>query len=131
MNITTDLHSLGQYVQEGKRNLFETFIRFTEKELELAVNDSEANYDQLNYLTGKELHFVNSKAEQGTIEAHNKGGVPVLQIELEQLDVKTVGQLIYFYEVSCAISGYVLGVNPFDQPGVEAYKKNMFRLLGK
>ncbi len=131
MNITTDLHSLGQYVQEGQRNLFETFIRFENNETPLQVNNSEENYDKLNYLTGKNLHYINSKAEQGTIEAHYNGGVPVLQIELVQLDVETIGQLIYFYEISCAISGYILGVNPFNQPGVEAYKQNMFRLLGK
>lgn len=131
MNITTDLHSLGQYVQEGKRNIFETFIRFVDKETELAVNKSEANYDKLNYLAGKELHFVNSMAELGTMEAHSKGGVPVIEIELKKLDIETVGEMVLFYEISCAISGYVLGVNPFDQPGVEAYKENMFRLLGK
>ncbi len=131
MNITTDLHSLGQYVQEGQRNLFETFIRFTDNETNLQVNNSKENYDKLNYLSNLKLHYINSQAEQGTIEAHHRGGVPVLQIELGKLDVETIGQLIYFYEISCAISAYVLGVNPFDQPGVEAYKKNMFRLLGK
>jgi len=131
MNITTDLHSLGQYVQEGRRNLFETFIRFTEKETTLEVVNSIENYDKLNYLSGINFHTINSKAEQGTIEAHYNGGVPILQIELEKLNIETIGELIYFFEISCAISGYVLGVNPFNQPGVEAYKKNMFKLLGK
>lgn len=131
MNITTDLHSLGQYVQDGKRNIFETFIGFKEKQTNLSVDRSEENVDGLNYIADKSVHFVNSKAEEGTIEAHQSGGVPILKIELNQLDVETVGQMIYFYELSCGISAYLLGVNPFDQPGVEAYKQNMFKLLGK
>jgi glucose-6-phosphate isomerase len=131
INITTDLHSLGQYVQDGKRNIFETFIRFTKSQANVNVTANEANYDKLNYLDGKSMHFINSKAEEGTMEAHYDGGVPVLQIELEELNELTVGQLIYFYEIACGISGYLLGVNPFDQPGVEAYKKNMFKLLGR
>ncbi len=131
INITTDLHSLGQYVQEGERKLFETFIRFTESQTNITLHSTKENFDQLNYLETKSVHFINSKAEEGTINAHYNGGVPILEIELEKLDVKTIGQLIYFYEISCAISGYLLDVNPFDQPGVEAYKKQMFNLLGK
>ena len=131
VNITTDLHSLGQYIQEGERKLFETFIRFSESQTDLSVIHSKENYDKLNYIEHKGFHFVNSKAEEGTINAHNEGGVPVLQLEMESLSVASIGELIYFYEFSCAISGYILGVNPFNQPGVEAYKKNMFRLLGK
>lgn len=131
MNITTDLHSLGQYVQEGKRNLFETFISFKSQQTEIEIQSSKDNYDGLNYLAGKSIHFVNQNAEQGTIEAHRKGGVPIFEIELKTLDVSTIGELIYFFEISCAISGYLMGINPFDQPGVEAYKLNMFRLLGK
>ena len=131
MNITTELHSLGQYVQEGERKLFETFIRFNEQKTELEVSHSDSNYDKLNYLTEKSIHNINNNAEEGTVEAHSYGGVPVLQIELEKLDVRTIGQLVYFFEISCAISAYMLGVNPFNQPGVEAYKQNMFRLLGK
>ena len=131
LNITTDLHSLGQYVQEGERKIFETFISFSKSQTDIVVNSSPQNYDNLNYLSGKSIHYINSKAEEGTMEAHRNGGVPVLKIELEQLDVETIAQLIYFYEISCGISAYLLGVNPFDQPGVEAYKKNMFKLLGK
>ncbi len=131
INITTDLHSLGQYVQDGKRNLFETFIRFSKPSSDINVPNSQENYDKLNYLSGKSMYFINAKAEEGTIKAHTEGGVPVLEIEMDILSEKTVGKLIAFYEVSCAVSGLVLGVNPFDQPGVEAYKNNMFRLLGK
>ncbi len=131
INITTDLHSLGQYVQDGKRNLFETFIRFSESSIDIKVPTSQENYDKLNYLSGKSMHFINNKAEEGTIKAHTEGGVPVLEIVMDVLSEKNIGRLIAFYEVSCAVSGLVLGVNPFDQPGVEAYKKNMFKLLGK
>lgn len=131
INITTDLHSLGQYVQEGERKLMETFIRFANPETKTQVPNDNNNYDQLNYLTGKSFHFINAQAETGTMQAHNEGGVPVMQIMLEELNILILGELIYFYEIACGISGYMLGVNPFDQPGVEAYKKNMFKLLGK
>jgi len=131
LNYTTDLHSLGQYMQEGERKLFETFIRLSKSDKTLTVSKTAENYDELNYLAGKTVHHINSKAEEGTIEAHYSGGVPVLQIVIDDLSEKTVAELIYFFEISCAISGYLLGVNPFDQPGVEAYKKNMFALLGK
>ncbi|MBN2669331.1 MAG: glucose-6-phosphate isomerase [Bacteroidales bacterium] len=131
LNITTDLHSLGQFVQDGTRNLFETFIRISEPKTKLQVNHSEANYDGLNYLTGKGLHYINKQAEKGTIQAHSGGGVPIIEIEIDKIDEKNIGELIFFFEIACGISGYLLGVNPFDQPGVEAYKKNMFSLLGK
>jgi len=131
INITSDLHSLGQYIQDGERKLFETFISFSKAQTSLVVNSSKENFDQLNYLNNQSIHYINRKAEEGTMKAHYEGGVPILNIELEQLDIKTMGELIYFYEISCAISGYLLGVNPFDQPGVEAYKTQMFSLLGR
>ena len=131
MNITTDLHSLGQYIQEGEKKFFETFIRFTSSEINLEVNKSAENYDKLDYLEGKSIYYINSKAEEGAMKAHFSGSVPVIEIELTKLDISSVGELIYFYEISCAISAYVLGVNPFNQPGVEAYKTNMLALLGQ
>ncbi|WP_430784605.1 glucose-6-phosphate isomerase [Virgibacillus flavescens] len=130
-NFTTDLHSLGQYVQDGRRDLFETVLHVNSSKKEMKVQSDEQNLDGLNYLTGKTLHEINDKAYQGTMIAHTDGGVPNLVIELPSLDAYTFGYLVYFFEKACAISGYLLGVNPFDQPGVEAYKKNMFALLGK
>ncbi|MFZ3576797.1 glucose-6-phosphate isomerase [Virgibacillus sp. DJP39] len=130
-NFTTDLHSLGQYIQDGRRNLFETVLHVNSSKKELTVTEDKQNLDGLNYLTGKSLHEINDKAFQGTMIAHNDGGVPNLVIELPALDAYTFGYLVYFFEKACAISGYLLGVNPFNQPGVEAYKKNMFALLGK
>lgn len=131
MDFTTDLHSLGQYVQEGKRNLIETVLEVVESKNDIVVKIDEENVDGLNFLAGKTLDYINKKAMEGTIEAHITGDVPNIKISLEKLDEKTIGHLIYFFEKACAISGMILGVNPFDQPGVEEYKKNMFRLLEK
>ncbi|TJX15601.1 glucose-6-phosphate isomerase [Tissierella creatinini] len=130
-NFTTDLHSIGQLIQDGKRNLFETTINIESSKDELILKGSEEDLDGLNYLEGKTLELVNKKAFEGTLLAHVNGNVPNLIINLPQLNEFYFGKLIYFFEKACAISGYTLGVNPFDQPGVEEYKKNMFRLLGK
>lgn len=131
VEFTTDLHSLGQYIQDGRRNLFETVINIKNINSEIIINADEDNLDGLNYLSGKTLDFVNKKAMEGTIAAHTEGDVPNIVIEIEKLDEETVGHLIYFFELSCAMSGNLLGVNPFDQPGVEKYKINMFKLLKK
>ncbi len=128
---STDLHSLGQYVQEGQRLLFETVVSIAQAEKEIIIEKEENDGDGLNFLAGKTMSFVNRKAYEGTILAHTDGGVPNFVIELEKADEYELGYLIYFFEKACAISGYMLGVNPFNQPGVEAYKKNMFALLGK
>ena len=128
---TTDLHSLGQYIQEGRRNLFETVLNIEKHDSDIKINFDEENLDELNYLEGRTLDYVNSKAMQGVIDAHTEGDVPNFVINLEKLDEETVGHLIYFFELACAMSGKLLGVNPFNQPGVEKYKKNMFKLLGK
>lgn len=130
-NFSTDLHSLGQYIQEGRRDLFETVILVDHARHELTIEEEENDLDGLNYLSGKSVDFVNKKAFEGTMLAHSDGGVPNLVITIPQLDEYTFGYLVYFFEKACAISGYLLGVNPFDQPGVEAYKVNMFALLGK
>jgi glucose-6-phosphate isomerase len=130
-NFSTDLHSLGQYVQEGRRILFETVIKVDKPKHELTINEIEKDLDGLNYLAGKSIDFVNNKAFEGTLLAHTDGGVPNLIVNIPQLDEYTFGYLVYFFEKACAMSGYLLGVNPFDQPGVEAYKTNMFALLGK
>ena len=131
VGFTTDLHSMGQYIQEGLRNIFETVISVEKPNSKLNVPTDNKNLDGLNYIAGKSLHEVNHKAETGTTLAHVDGGVPNLRIIIPNISEDSLGQLIYFYEMGCAISGYILGVNPFDQPGVEAYKKNMFALLGK
>lgn len=131
VNFTTDLHSMGQYIQDGERNLFETVISIGEANKTLTIPEDSQNLDKLNFLAGKRLHEVNKMAELGTILAHVDGGVPNIVIELPKVNEYYLGQLIYFFEKACAYSGYYLGVNPFDQPGVEAYKKNMFALLGK
>ena len=131
MDFTTDLHSLGQYVQEGQRNLFETVLEIVEPQSDITIKIDENNVDGLNFLAGKTVDFVNKQAMQGTIEAHVTGNVPNIKISMDRLDAKTLGHLLYFFEKACAISGMILGVNPFNQPGVEEYKKNMFRLLGK
>ena len=131
IDLTTDLHSMGQYMQEGLRNLFETVISIDNPKSNITINSDEDNLDGLNYLAGKDLDFVNKKAMEGTIEAHVSGGVPNIHISLEKLDEENLGGLIYFFELATAMSGNILGVNPFNQPGVEAYKKNMFRLLKK
>lgn len=130
-NFTTDLHSLGQYIQEGRRDLFVTTLWVEEPQEELVVPALGDDADGLGYLEGKSLHFINSKAAEGTILAHTEGGVPNLKITIPRVTPYYYGQLVYFFEKACALSGYLLGVNPFDQPGVEAYKKNMFKLLGK
>ena len=128
---TTDLHSLGQYIQEGRRNLFETVIDIKEADSDVFINQDEDNLDELNYLVGKGLDYVNKKAMEGTIKAHVDGGVPNIILTVDKLNECTIGHLIYFFELACAMSGRLLEVNPFNQPGVEKYKKNMFRLLGK
>ncbi len=128
---TTDLHSLGQYIQEGQRFLFETFISVNNSRKKLTIPSEKDDSDQLNYLAGKRLSQVNHCAETGTVLAHNDGNVPVITIKIPELNEYYTGQLIYFFELACALSGYILDVNPFDQPGVEAYKKNMFALLNK
>ncbi|WP_042143006.1 glucose-6-phosphate isomerase [Paucisalibacillus sp. EB02] len=130
-NFSTDLHSLGQYIQDGRRDLFETVIHVNQSKLELTLEAEENNSDGLNYLANKTIHEINDKAYQGTLLAHTDGGVPNLIIDVPALDAYTFGYLVYFFEKACALSGYLLGVNPFNQPGVEAYKKNMFALLGK
>ena len=131
VDYTTDLHSMGQYVQDGKRNLFETVINIDKPISNLKIKMDDDNLDGLNYLAGKDLDYVNKKAMEGTIEAHVSGGVPNIMITLDELNEENIGQLIYFFELACGISGNILGVNPFNQPGVEEYKKNMFRLLEK
>ena len=128
---STDLHSLGQYIQEGERILFESVVTFDKPRAEIYLKEDAENVDGLNFLAGKSMAFVNEKAFQGTVLAHNDGGVPNIIIENEDMKEKTLGYLIYFFEKACAVSGYVLGINPFDQPGVESYKRNMFALLGK
>ena len=128
---TADLHSLGQMIQQGERNLFETVVRFTPPRKKTAIELDWKNLDGLNYLEGKTLDFVEEQAFQGTLSAHVDGGVPVMVLQTDEVDADTLGELFYFFELSCGISAYMLGVNPFNQPGVEFYKKNMFHLLGK
>ena len=128
---STDLHSMGQYIQDGVRMLFETSVMFTKPKREVIIKEDEVNADGLNFLAGKTMDFVNRKAYQGTLLAHVDGGVPNICIEVPEMNEYEFGYLVYFFEKACAISGYVLGVNPFNQPGVESYKKNMFALLGK
>ncbi len=122
---------MGQYIQDGRRNLFETTINIERPRKDLVLKESEEDLDGLNFLSGKTLDLVNKKAFEGTLKAHVKGNVPNLIINLPELNEFYFGKLIYFFEKACAMSGYLLGVNPFDQPGVEEYKKNMFELLGK
>ena len=131
VTFTADLHSMGQYVQDGRRSLFETVLMIGEPEHEIIIEANDANLDGLNYLAGKGMDEVNKKAAEGTLLAHVSGQVPNLLINLPKADAYYLGQLFYFFEKACALSGYMLGVNPFDQPGVEAYKRNMFILLGK
>ena len=131
VDFTTDLHSMGQYIQEGRRNLFETVIRIEKANSDITIQEEEDNLDGLNYLAGKKLDYVNKKAMEGTVQAHVSGDVPNIEISLNKLDEENLGELIYFFEKSCAMSGSILGVNPFNQPGVEEYKKNMFKLLKK
>ncbi|MBE6928266.1 MAG: glucose-6-phosphate isomerase [Ruminococcaceae bacterium] len=128
---TADLHSLGQMIQQGERNLFETVIRFAPPPSRVMIDPNERNLDGLNYLAGKSLAFVEEKAFLGTLNAHVDGGVPAIILETGDINAQTLGELFYFFELSCGISAYMLGVNPFNQPGVEFYKRNMFQLLGK
>ena len=131
VNFSTDLHSMGQYIQEGVRNIFETVINVEKPRREVVVNEESGDLDGLNFLAGKTMDFVNKKASQGTVLAHNDGDVPNIILNVPALSAYNFGHMVYFFEKALAISGYLLGVNPFDQPGVEAYKKNMFALLGK
>ena len=131
VDFTTDLHSMGQWIQEGERTIFETVISVRNQAVERRIPEDKDNLDGLNYLAGKRIDEVNKMAELGTKMAHVDGGVPNMRIEIDKLDEYNLGQLIYFFEKACGISGYMLGVNPFNQPGVEAYKKNMFKLLKK
>ena len=130
-NFSTDLHSIGQFIQDGTRNLFETVLWVSNSRSEAVIEEAAEDIDGLNYLAGKTVQFVNSKAYQGTLMAHMDGGTPNIIIEIDEADAYHFGYLVYFFEKACGLSGYLLGVNPFDQPGVEAYKKNMFALLGK
>ena len=129
--LTADLHSLGQYIQDGERMLFETIFRFEKESLEVEVPFDEANGDGLNYVAGKKYSEVFKAAAAGVKQAHITGGVPVLEITADSVNEESLGEMIAFFEAACGISGYMQGVNPFDQPGVEEYKKNMFALLGK
>ena len=131
VTFSTDLHSMGQYIQDGQRILFETVVNIAESEKDVIIEKEDNDGDGLNFLAGKPMAFVNQKAFEGTILAHTDGGVPNFVINVDKADEENLGRLIYFFEKACAISGYLLGVNPFDQPGVESYKKNMFALLGK
>ena len=131
VDLTTDLHSMGQYIQDGKRNLMETVLKIEENASEITIQLDDQNLDGLNYLAGKTLGYVNRKAMEGTVLAHVTGNVPNFMITIDKLDEENLGELIYFFEKACAISGSLLGVNPFNQPGVEEYKKNMFHLLEK
>jgi glucose-6-phosphate isomerase len=131
VDLTTDLHSMGQYLQEGRRDLYETILWVAKEAKEIAVPSDPEDREGLNFLAGKNLSWVNEQAMKGTAVAHKDGGLPVIRVTLNQLDAFTLGYLYYFFEMACGISGTMLGINPFDQPGVEAYKKNMFALLGK
>lgn len=131
MDFSTDLHSLGQFLQDGTRNMFETILNVEKPKFEVEIINDEENLDGLNFISGKTMDFVNKKAYQGTMLAHMDGGVPINILNIPEIDEHCFGKLVYFFEKACGISGYMLGVNPFDQPGVEEYKKNMFALLGK
>lgn len=130
-NFSTDLHSLGQYIQEGRRNIFETVVKVAKARHEITINKEDNDLDGLNYLAGETVDYVNDKAFQGTLLAHTDGDVPNFVVEIPSLDAYSFGYLVYFFEIAVGVSGYLNGVNPFDQPGVEAYKANMFALLGK
>ena len=131
VEFTTDLHSLGQYIQDGKRNLFETILNIENTNESITMTKEENNLDNLNYLEGLTLDYINHKAMEGTIDAHVSNDVPNILINVDKLDEETIGELIYFFELACAMSGFILNVNPFSQPGVEKYKQNMFKLLNK
>jgi len=131
VDLTTDLHSMGQFIQDGQRTLFETVMNLEKSTCEILIEEEEVDLDGLNYLTGQSVDFINKSAMKGTRLAHTDGGVPNLIINIPEQNEFYLGQLFYFFEFACGVSGYILGVNPFDQPGVESYKKNMFALLGK
>ncbi len=131
VTFSTDLHSMGQFIQDGSRIMFETVVTIGDCGGDVTIQKDETDGDGLNFLAGRPMSYVNEKAFQGTVLAHTDGGVPNLVIHMDKADEEDLGRLIYFFEKACAISGYLLGVNPFDQPGVESYKKNMFALLGK
>ena len=131
VDFSTDLHSMGQYIQEGRRTLFETVLNVEKAKREVSIEEAKGDLDGLNFLAGKTIDFVNKQAFKGTLLAHNDGGVPNMVLNIPELSPYYFGYMVYFFEKACGISGYLLGVNPFDQPGVEAYKKNMFALLGK
>lgn len=131
VDFTTDLHSMGQYIQDGLRNIFETVIRVEKPRKNIVIKEEKDNLDGLNFIAGKDVDYVNKKAMEGTVLAHTDGGIPNLVVTVPELSAYYFGNMVYFFEKACGISGYLLGVNPFDQPGVEAYKKNMFALLGK
>lgn len=131
VDFSTDLHSMGQYIQDGLRQIFETVINIEKVKQDVEIKADKDNVDGLNFLTGKTMDFVNKKAFEGTVLAHNDGGVPNIIVNVPEMNEYYFGKLVYFFEKACGISGYMMGVNPFDQPGVEAYKKNMFALLGK
>ncbi len=128
---STDLHSLGQFVQEGSRIMFETVVHFAKPKSDYSIEKIDEDIDGLNFLAGKSMQYINDRAYEGTVLAHTDGGVPNIVLEVPQIDENELGYMVYFFEKACAVSGYLLGVNPFDQPGVESYKKNMFALLGK
>ena len=128
---STDLHSMGQFIQEGSRSMFETVVHFGKPKYEIKIEKLDEDIDGLNFLAGKNMQFVNDRAFEGTVLAHADGGVPSIVLEVPEINEAEFGYMVYFFEKACAISGYMLGVNPFDQPGVESYKKNMFALLGK
>ena len=128
---STDLHSMGQFIQDGTRIMYETVVLFDKAKKEITLGTDPENVDGLNFLSGKTMDFVNKKAFEGTVLAHTDGGVPNIVLHVAEMTEAELGYLIYFFEKACAISGYLMGVNPFDQPGVESYKKNMFALLGK
>ena len=128
---TTDLHSRGQIIQEGQRNLFETVIKIDTPKYDMEIKEDAENLDNLNYLVGKTVHEVNQVALEATVDAHTEGDVPNIVLSIDRLDEYNLGKLIYFFEYAIGASGYVLGVNPFNQPGVELYKSNMFKMLGK
>ena len=131
VDFSTDLHSMGQYIQDGMRVLFETVIDVDKARRSMTVKADDANLDGLNYLAGMDINYINKQAMIGTIMAHNDGGVANIVLHVPEMNEYHFGAMVYFFEKACGISGYLLGVNPFNQPGVEAYKKNMFKLLGK
>ncbi|MFR3034447.1 MAG: glucose-6-phosphate isomerase, partial [Blautia hydrogenotrophica] len=131
VDLTTDLHSMGQFIQDGARIMFETVLNVEESSDQIIINEEAVDLDGLNYLAGKDVDFVNKSAMNGTILAHTDGQVPNLRVDIPQQNEYYLGQLFYFFEFACGVSGYLLGVNPFNQPGVESYKSNMFALLGK